>query len=125
MRVFGYRIVFVPGSYVGFYVWWSARGVLWSTQGDDGRQHVAMVPVMVTGFGQFLSDLVETWPVRGGCCGGCRGVVGDRGRSLWAEHCPFLGQVRSMLLPVELGGWIRPVRSLMSVGPQGLSSGRR
>ena len=55
--VFWYRIVFVPGFYVGFYVWWSARG-------DNGGQHVRMGLVMLTGFGQFWSDLVETWTVR-------------------------------------------------------------
>ena len=52
-----YCIAFVPGSYVGFYVWWSARG-------DDGGQHVRMGPVLLTGFGEFWSDLVETWTVR-------------------------------------------------------------
>ena len=86
--IFRYRIVFVPGFYVGFYVLWSARGVLWSAQGNNGRRRVEMVPVMLTGFSQFLSDLVETWPVRGGRCSGRRGVVGNRRRSLWAEHCP-------------------------------------
>ena len=42
--IFQYRIVFVPGFYIGFY----ARGVLWSTQGDkgdDGQQLVVMGPV--------------------------------------------------------------------------------
>ena len=34
--VFRYRIIFVPGFYVGFYT----RGVLWSVRGDDGEQHV-------------------------------------------------------------------------------------
>ena len=53
---FRYHIVFVPGSYVGFY----ARGVLWSARGDDGGKHVTMGPVRVTGFGQFWSDFRET-----------------------------------------------------------------
>ena len=76
-----YRIVFVPGSYVGFYV-------LWSTRGDDGGQHVPMGPVMLTGFGQFWSDLVETWVVRGERRSGRRGMIGGRRSSLWAKHCP-------------------------------------
>jgi len=80
--IFRYHIVFVPGIYEGFYVLWSERGFLWSVRGDDGRQHVAMGWLMSTGFGQFWSDLVETWPVRSGGCGGRRGVVGGCGRSL-------------------------------------------
>ena len=80
-----------------------------------------MGPVMVTGFGPFWSNLVGTWPVRSGRRGGLRGVVGSRGRSLWAEHYPFLERVRSMLLPVKLGGRVRPAKGLMSVGHRGLS----
>jgi hypothetical protein len=83
-----------------------------------------MGPVMVTRFGPFWSDLVRTWPVCSGRCGGCRGVVGSRGRSLWAEHCPFLGQVRLMMLPVELGGRVHPSSCLMTGGHQGLLRGR-
>ena len=64
-----------------------------------------MGPVMVTGFGQFLSNLVETWPARSGRCGGRRSVVGNLRRSLWAEHCPemvFLVQENAFLVPYGL-----------------------
>ena len=55
-KVFGYRIFLVPGSYVDFYVLWSAQGGFCGC-GDDGRHPVAMGLVMVTGFGPVLAVL--------------------------------------------------------------------
>ena len=73
---------FCTGVLRRFYVLWSARGDL----GDDGRRRVTMGWLMSTGFGQFWSDLVKTWPVRSGRCGGCHAVVGSCWRSVLAEH---------------------------------------
>ena len=84
IMLFWYGMVFVPGSYVGFYV-------LWSACGDDGGRLDMMGWVRAVGCGQFWSNLVKTWTVRGDRCRGRRGVVGGRRSSVWAEHCPFLG----------------------------------
>ena len=56
-------------------------------QGDNGQSCcVAMGLLMAAEAGPVWSDPVWTWPVHSGRWGGCRGVVGGRRRSIWADH---------------------------------------
>ena len=117
VRIFGFRFFLVRKSYVGVYV-------LWGAQGDNGQsRRVAMGLLMATEAGSVWSGMVWSCPVRSGCWGGRRGVVGGRGRSFWLEYGPVWDALGWCLLPMKMGGRALPATLLVSGGHRGSSRG--
>ena len=78
----------------------------------------------VTGFSPVWSDPVWSWPVCSGRWGGRQAVVSGCGRSVWVDQGRDWDKWAG-LLPVKMGGRVRPAGCLMSGGHRGLSRGRR